>query len=115
MVDQRDADQHLRVAGDGVVAQPPRDLHRASHDRDDRPHAHGLVDDRVDIGVGVLAGAHGVAQAVVGGGRAQKALEGPGQRVGGRLVAGEDEREQLVAHLLVGEPLAVLGFGLQQH
>ena len=43
---------------------------------------------------------------VVGGRGAQQPLERPGQRVGGRLVAGEHERQELVAQLVVGQRLA---------
>ena len=50
----------------------------------------------------------------MGRGRAHQALPGPGERVGGGLVPGEHEREQLVAQLVVGERLAVLGARLQQ-
>ncbi len=45
---------------------------------------------------------------------AEQALEGPGQRVGRGLVAGEHERQQLVAELLVGEALALLGLRIEQ-
>ena len=50
----------------------------------------------------------------MGGRVADEPLPRPGQRVGGRLVAREDEREQLVAELAVGQRLAVLGARLQQ-
>ena len=55
-----------------------------------------------------------LAQRLVGGGVADQALPGPGQRVGGRLVAGEDEGEQLVAQFFVVQRLALLGPRLQQ-
>ena len=44
----------------------------------------------------------------------QEQVEGPGQPGGGRLVAGEEEREQLIAHLGVGQALAVLILGEKQ-
>ena len=56
----------------------------------------------------------GLAQPLVGGGRAQQALPCPGERVGGRLVAGEHQRHQLVAQLAVGQRLAVLVARLEQ-
>ena len=56
----------------------------------------------------------GLAKPVVGPGEANQALRGPGERVGGRLVPGEDEREQLVSTLLVVQRLAILGRRLEQ-
>ena len=41
-------------------------------------------------------------------GRAAEQVPGPGQRVGGRLVAGEEDRHRLVAHLLIGHPAAIV-------
>ena len=47
-------------------------------------------------------------------GIADQALPGPGERVGGRLVAGENQGQELVAQLVVAQRLAVLGPRLQQ-
>ena len=49
--------------------------------------------------------------------RAAQQVPRPGQRVRGRLVAGEKDRHRLVAHLLVGHPAAALLFVLrhEQH
>ena len=47
-------------------------------------------------------------------GRADEALPGPGERVRGRLVAGEDEGQELVADLAVAQFLAVLGPGQEE-
>ena len=72
------------------------------------------VDDRARPSSASSPRADGLAQPVVGVGDAHEPLPGPGERVGGRLVAGEHEREQLVAQLLVGQRLAVLGRRLEQ-
>ena len=47
-------------------------------------------------------------------GGADQPLPGPGERVRGRLVAGEDEGQELVADFVVAQLLAVLGPGQQQ-
>jgi len=45
----------------------------------------------------------------------RKQRHGPGQRVGGRLMAGQQEGSHLVADLGVGERRAVRGAGVEQH
>ena len=102
------------AGGHRVLAELPRHRHAPADDRDHRARAHRLVDGGLDVAVGIVARAGHVAQPVVGGRVAQQALERPGERVRRRLVAGEHEREQLVAQLLVGQALAVLGLGLEQ-
>ena len=101
---------------DAVLAELPRHGHAAADDRDHRAGeriASWIVASTYLVGV-ARPSADRVAQPVVGGGRAHEALERPRQRVGRRLVAGEHEREQLVAQLAVGERLAVLVARLQQ-
>ena len=61
-----------------------------------------------------VAGADRLDQPLVGVGVADQPLPGPGQRVGRRLVAGEDEGEQLGADFVVGQLLALLGPRQQQ-
>ncbi len=61
-----------------------------------------------------LAGADRLEQGLVGLRVADQALPGPGERVGRRLVAGEDEGEELVAEFFVVHRLALLGPRLQQ-
>ena len=73
-----------------------------------------LDDRRLDLLLGAVAGADRLAQRLVRVGVADQALPGPGERVGGRLVAGEDQGEQLVADFFVGQRLALLGPRLQQ-
>ena len=92
--------------------QPPADLHRlgqaAQHQRQDRPQPQRLLADGVDVVVVA------VAQAVQHAGRADRALDGPGQRGRRGLVPGDEQRHQLVAQLLVGHLAAVLVAGLEQ-
>ncbi len=104
-------------AGHGVVAEAPGAHGQPGDHRDHRAVAHPLMDGGLDVllGLGAVAGAHQLAQPVVGGRGAQEPLEGPRHGVGGRLVAGEDERHELVAQLMVGERLALLVAGGEQH
>ena len=96
------------------MAEPPGHRHAAADHRDHRPRAHALDDRRLDLLLGVVAVAGRLAQRLVGVGVADQALPGPGERVGGRLVAGEDEGEQLVADFFVVHRLALLGPRLQE-
>ena len=74
--------------------EPPQD------DRQHRAQAQRLLHDRV--GVGVLAGASLVAHPQLVG-MADQALERPGEHRRGRLVAGDEQRDQLVAQLDVAQ------------
>ncbi len=73
-----------------------------------------LDDRRLDLLLGVVAAADRVAQGLVGVGVAHQPLPGPRERVRGRLVAGEDQGEQLVADFFVVHRLALLGARLQE-
>ena len=97
------AHRHL-VAADGErpLAHHPADA------GDDRPDAQGLLDHRVEIAVVALARPRAHARVV------QHQVEGPGQPGGRRLVPGQQQGEQLVADLAVGERHAVLVAGQQQ-
>ena len=101
----------------GLVG-PAADLDLADHparagDREDRAAAqrladrggHVLVASRVDL-------RDEPGQNV---GRADEALEGPGELGGGGLVAGDEQRHQLVPQLLVGHRRAVLVAGEEHH
>ena len=111
---EQDAHQHRGVGWHGVVAETPGDLDAAPDHRDHGTRAHGFLDDPLDF-VGAMARAHGVAEAVVGVGCADETLPSPSQGVRRRLMPGENEREQLVAQLLIGHGLAVLGRRLEEH
>ena len=111
VMQQQDADQHRAAGRHAVLAELPRHRDAPPDERDHRARAHRLVDGGLDVAVGIVVRASDVAQPVVGGRVAQEPLECPGERVGGRLVAGEHQREQLVAQLLVGQALAVLRLG----
>ena len=82
---------------------------------DDRAQAQRLLDRRLEVGAGVLPLAPLGAQALDHGRVADQALQGPAQRRRRRLVAGQQQGHQLVAQLEVGQRLAVLVAGLQQH
>ena len=49
------------------------------------------------------------AQALLPGGGAREEVQRPGQQLGGRLVAGGEERDEIVDELLVGHGLARVG------
>jgi transposase len=66
-------------------------------------------------GVRHMLGADGVEQPLVCSRVADQSLPGPGERVRGGLVTGEDESEQLRPNFPIGQHLAVLGAGLEQH
>ena len=114
VVEEEDADQDRGVGLHRVGAQSPRFHHPAADDRDHGPRSHRLEDRRLDLLLGALPGADRLAQAVMRLGRADEALPGPGERVRGRLVAGEDEGQELVADLAVAQFLAVLGPGQEE-
>ncbi len=86
----------------------PRELARHVHDHG--PHAQRLLHD----GVHVLVVVERLGEALEHAWRAQQALERPGEPGGGGLVAGGEEREQLVAQLGVGHRRAVLVPRLEQ-
>ena len=116
MVQRRDADRDRRLGRDDVVAQSPRLLHQPDDDRDHRADAHALVDGGLDVGVGLLFGAVSgqLSEPLVGLRCAHEALEGPSERVRGRLMTGEHERHQLVPHLFIRQGLPVLVARLEQ-
>ena len=104
----------------GAIEQPagsiaPADLHRLDKARNTieitgRRRSVSWID---ALRYGLLAGAHLSGEALSFWGWRQ-ALDRPGKRVGGRLVAGDQQRHQLVAQLLVAHRAAVLVGGLQQ-
>ena len=97
------------VPGRQLVAADLERLEQlAQHERDDRAQAQRLLDHRVDVGR--VAG-----EALQAAGVAHEALDRPGQRGRRRLVAGDEQRHELVAQLDVGHRLAVLVAGEQQH
>ena len=81
------------------LAQPP------DHDRHGRAEAQRLLDDGVQVLV-LLTGVDLLAQELELLGMAQQPLEGPGQRGRGRPVG--EQRDQLVAQILLGQRRAVL-------
>ncbi len=89
-----------------LVEQPARERH-------DRPHAQRLVDDRVEVRR--LTGLEVGLEAIQRRRRVQQKVEGPGQPGGGRFVAGEQQRHQLVAQLAVRHLRAVLEARGDQH
>jgi hypothetical protein len=109
---QRRRDDH---AGRQQVAG---DLHRAGECagglEDDRPEPHGLLDDhlegRVSLGVATVRGRLGLTLELRAVGQL---VECPGQRGGGCLVPGQQEGDELVAKLSVGEGTAVV-LGVEQ-
>ena len=62
----------------------------------------------------LVAGARLLAQPASTSGCAHQPLERPGERGGGRLVAGDEQRHQLVAQLVVAQRRAVRVAGGQQ-
>ena len=69
--------------------------------------AQRLANGRVEVGLVLAAALERVRSA-------EELVEGPRERGGRRLVAGEQQRDELVAQLAVGHRLAVLVTGLQQ-
>ena len=97
VVQQQDAHGDRGIRGHGVGTQPPGNGHATADHGDHGARAHALGDHRLDVLAGFCVGADRVAQALVGGGRPDKALPRPRERVRRRLVPREHEREQLVA------------------
>ena len=104
------------VAADLVVGFGAARLHPGG-----RREAHGLVEHLRGVGEGGVAlqreapvGHHDIELGAEAGGRfgvGGEVVEGPGERVGGGLVAGEQHGEHLVAELLVAHALPLLVAG----
>jgi hypothetical protein len=111
-VDQVDARRHGRARWQ----QQPPDLDRARQpprdERQDRPQAKRLLHHRV--GVGVVARSRLLAQAVELLRMPNETLDRPRERGGGRLVAGDQQRHELVAQFLVAHRPAILVAGLEE-
>ena len=117
MVQPDDRDRDRGVGADDVVAEPPTALDRAHDHRDHRAVAHRLVDRRLDVGRGGgrVAGAHLLTQPVIRVRGPQQTLERPGQRVGGRLVAGQESAISSSRSSSSVSSCAVLVARLEQH
>src|ERR1700691_90484 len=101
-------------AGGELVRADGERLGQETHDAgDDRAGAQGLVDDGLHVVV-LLARVDLGEQPFERVGGADEALDRPGGGGGGRLVAGEQQRDELVAPLAVGHRGAVLVAGLQE-
>ena len=108
-MDRPDRRVDLHADGHLVGTDPERALaHNAPDARDHRTDPQRLLDNRVEIAVIELSRTLPHARVV------QHEIERPRQPGGGRLVPGEQEGEQLVADLAVGEADAVLVAGRQQ-
>ena len=101
----RRRDVHAR--GQVPAAERHRRLQLAHDRRHDGPQAQRLLDRRVEQLVAARRAARPRTPASAAGWR-DEPLERPGQRGRGRLVAGDEQRHQLVAQLLVGQRAAVL-------
>ena len=114
VVEEQDADQDRRVGG--TAYSPSRQgsfTRRPTIGTTGRERIVSMIVASIASSAPV-AGADRLDQALVRVGVADQPLPGPGERVGGRLVAGEDQGEQLVADFVVGQLLALLGPRLQQ-
>jgi len=98
--------------GDPVVAEVTRLEQVPGDGRHHRPGPHRLVEKRLEVVV--VAAAHRLPGPAVHLRESGEALEGPRDGVGGGLVAGQQQRYQLVADLAVRERCAVLGAGLEE-
>ena len=103
----RDARRQLVATDLDRLGEPPDD------DRDDRPQPQGLLDRRGQVRV--RAGLDLIAQALELLRMAAETLDRPGERGRGRLVAGDEQGEQLVTHLFVAHRAAVPVSGADQH
>ncbi len=99
-MDRGDAGHDDRPGRDAV--SPQLDVAgQLAHDVDDhRPDAQRLLDRRVEVLVALV---QRLCQPVEDPRVPEQALEGPGQRRGGGLVAGADHGHQLVAQLLIAQ------------
>jgi hypothetical protein len=107
-VDEQDDRRHRGARRQLVAAELERLEQLAQHQGDDRPQAQRLLDHGVDVG-------RVAREALQAAGLAHEALDRPGQRGRGRLVAGRQQGHELVAQLGVGHRLALLVAGEQQH
>ena len=94
---QRDRRHQRDAGGQAPAAELDRRLQLAQHRGDHRSDAQRLLDDRVEIGVVAFTRPR---QRV---GMAQQALERPSEPGRGRLVTGHQQRDDLVAQLVVIE------------
>ena len=95
-----------------MAADLERRLERAHHVGQHGPHALALLDDRVEVLVPALERLRAGAREHLG--VAHEPLERPGQLRGGRLVPGDQQRDQVVAQLALGGLRAVLAAGVEQ-
>ena len=110
---QRGDRRHDEGAGGQLVAADARRRGQLARDVDDhRPRPQRLLDRRVEVVV--LAGRERLAQRVQRPRGAQQPLHRPGERRRGRLVAGAEHRDQLVAQLFVAHRAAVVVAGREQ-
>ncbi len=100
-MDQVDARHQRPARREDVTADLARLAESAGGDRQDGALAQGLADDRVEVGV-VVAGQLG-EQAVADDRVVEDALERPREPVRGRLVAGDQQGQHLVADLRIGD------------
>ena len=94
---------HVAIEAERLTADDPADA--GNH----RPHPQRFLDDGVEVPV--VPRLLYLREYL---GRVQQQVERPCEPGRGRLMAGEQQRQQLVADLLVREALAVLVLGEQQ-